>query len=98
MIETESIRTRERGVTGEGESLSLEISKELYKKMYLMRAAEDAIIKYYPENEMKSPMHMSYGQEAPAAGVCQVLTDQDILFSSYRSHAYYLGKALETDM
>jgi TPP-dependent pyruvate/acetoin dehydrogenase alpha subunit len=69
----------------------------IYRKMYLMRAAEEAIVKYYPNDEMKTPMHMSMGEEAIVAGVCHALRDQDYALGTYRSHALYLGKVGETD-
>ena len=68
------------------------VSLELYKKLFLCRAAEDAIIKYYFEDEMKTPMHMSYGQEFIPVGVCQALEKDDQVFGTYRSHALYLSK------
>lgn len=67
-------------------------TEELYRKLYTIRAAEEAIIKYYPENEMKTPMHMSMGQEHIATGVCYALGDKAQVFSSYRSHAAYLAR------
>lgn len=70
---------------------------EIYKKLYLCRIAEDAIIKYYHENDMKTPMHMSYGQEHVPVGVCAVLSDTDQIFSTYRSHAAYLAKTNDID-
>ncbi len=65
---------------------------ELYKKMYLIRKTEETIIKYYPEDEMKTPMHMSMGEEAIVAGVCQSLSHDDQVFGTYRSHALFLAK------
>lgn len=67
-------------------------TEELYRRLYTIRAAEEAIIKYYPENEMKTPMHMSMGQEHIAAGVCYALGGKAQVFSSYRSHAAYLAR------
>lgn len=69
---------------------------ELYKKLYLIRASEEAIRGHYQENEMKTPMHMSIGAEAIAAGVCHALEDGEVL-SSYRSHAVYLAKTGDTN-
>ena len=65
--------------------------------MFLMRAAEEAILKHYSEDEMKTPMHMSMGEEGLVAGVCQALRDCDYALGTYRSHALYLGKTGETD-
>ncbi|MBI4398822.1 MAG: thiamine pyrophosphate-dependent dehydrogenase E1 component subunit alpha [Candidatus Omnitrophica bacterium] len=74
------------------------VSFSLYQKMYKIRHAETMIVKHYPENEMKVPMHMSMGQEAIAAGVCQALGNDNQVFASYRSHATYIAKTDETDM
>ena len=70
------------------ESLGL----ELYKKMYQIRQAEELIIRHYPEDEMKTPMHMSMGQEAVAVAVCDALGDEGQVFGFYRSHAVFLAK------
>jgi len=70
---------------------------ELYKKLYLIRTAEEAIIRYYSEDEMKTPMHMSAGEEAITAGICHALRKEDQVFGTYRSHALYLAKSAETD-
>ena len=69
-----------------------DLSIELYRKMYLIRAAEEGIRKVYCEDEMKTPMHMSMGGEAINAGVCQALNKDDQVFGTYRSHALYLAK------
>jgi acetoin:2,6-dichlorophenolindophenol oxidoreductase subunit alpha len=70
---------------------------ELYKTMFLIRAAEEAILRHYPEDEMKTPMHMSMGEEGIIAGVCQALLDRDYLLGTYRSHALYIARAKEVD-
>jgi len=43
------------------------LNLELYKKLYLIRRAEEAIIDNYNEDKMKTPMHMSMGEEAIVA-------------------------------
>ncbi len=68
------------------------LNLELYKKLYLIRQAEEKIREHYAEDEMKTPMHMSMGEEAIAVGVCQALTATDQVFGTYRSHALYLAK------
>ena len=65
---------------------------DLYKKLFLIRHAEEYIIKYYPEDEMKTPMHMSFGEEANAVGVIHALDVLDQVISTYRSHAIFLAK------
>ncbi len=70
----------------------MEINIDLYQTMYLIRTAEAKIRRHYAEDEMKTPMHMSMGEEAIAAGVCRALKKEDQLFATYRSHAPYLAK------
>jgi len=74
-----------------------DLNLEFYKKLYLIRRAEVGIQKYYFEDEMKTPMHMSMGEEALVVGVCQALKDEDQVLGTYRSHALYLAKTGETD-
>ena len=69
-----------------------DLNLELYKKLYLIRKCEEKIIAHYHEDEMKTPMHMSMGAEAIAAGICQALKRKDQVFGTYRSHAVYLSK------
>ena len=74
-----------------------ELNLGLYKKVYLIRKAEEKIQEHYMEDEMKTPMHMSMGEEAIVAGVCQALNAEDQIFGTYRSHGIYLAKTGETD-
>ncbi len=74
-----------------------QLTVNLYKKAYLIRAAEQLIIKHYDNNEMKTPMHMSMGEEAIMAGVCSALGKKSLFFGTYRSHGLYLALTEETD-
>jgi TPP-dependent pyruvate/acetoin dehydrogenase alpha subunit len=69
--------------------LSLE---RLYQKLQLIRRAEEEIARIYPSDKIKSPVHLSIGQEAVAVGVCDPLRPDDVVSASYRSHAAYLAK------
>jgi TPP-dependent pyruvate/acetoin dehydrogenase alpha subunit len=74
-----------------------DLNLALYRKMLLIRRAEDAIRKHYASDKMKTPMHMSTGGEAIAAGVCHALRPEDQIIGTYRSHGIYLAKTGETD-
>jgi pyruvate dehydrogenase E1 component alpha subunit len=74
------------------------INLRLYRKLYLIRKAEQTIIDNYENDEMKTPMHMSAGAEAIAAGVCLALGSHGQMLSSYRSHGVYLANTEETDL
>ena len=75
----------------------LELNLDLYKKLYLIRRAEEKIREHYGEDEMKTPMHMSMGEEAIAVGICHALSKHDQVFGTYRSHATYLAKTQNTN-
>lgn len=70
---------------------------DLYQKMFLIREAEAEISREYSRDEMKTPMHMSLGEEAILAGVCQALPEGSHGYGTYRSHALYLAWTGETD-
>src|SRR5215469_10965430 len=87
-------RTIDRGVA-KSDRRALNVA--LYRKMYLIRAAEESIRKHYRSDVMKTPMHMSTGEEAIVAGVCEALAQSDQVLGTYRSHGLYLAKTGETD-
>src|SRR5260221_2864111 len=60
--------------------------------MYLIRRDEEEIIRLYPSDKIKSPVHLSIGQEAVSAAVCDHLERRDYVFGTYRGHALYLAK------
>ncbi len=76
---------------------NIELNIELYKKLYLIRSCELAIQKYYHEDEMKTPMHMSMGAEAISVAICHAIGDNGQIFATYRSHASFLAKTQDID-
>ncbi len=74
-----------------------DLSLRLYRNLYTIRRAEEYIIKHYAEDEMKTPMHMTMGQEAVSSGVCAALGEEGQIFASYRSHGPFLAKTEDTD-
>lgn len=66
--------------------------ERLYRMTYLVRRVEETIAKLYPSDVIRSPIHLSLGQEAVSVGVCAALRPMDKVFGSYRSHALYLAK------
>ncbi len=72
-------------------------SIQLFKSLFLARRSEEYIVKHYPENLMRTPMHMSMGQEFVPVGVCAALEGKADVFASYRSHAAFLAQTHDTD-
>jgi len=68
------------------------IYEELFFLALKIRLVEEKVIDLYPSDKIQSPVHLSIGQEAVAVGVCRSLTPSDLLFSSYRGHAFYMAK------
>jgi len=66
--------------------------EKIYRSLYLIRRAEEEVVRIYPTDKIKSPVHLSIGQEAVSVGVCEALQAGDTVFGTYRSHALYLAK------
>jgi TPP-dependent pyruvate/acetoin dehydrogenase alpha subunit len=66
--------------------------EQFYRSVYRIRRVEEEIARVYPSDKIKSPVHLSIGQEAVSVGVCEALRLDDVVFGTYRSHAYYLAK------
>jgi len=65
--------------------------KNLFKKISIIRLSEEKIKKYYHEDEMKTPMHMSRGEELVVAAAVEIFGSKSHYFGYYRSHALYLS-------
>ena len=66
--------------------------ERFYRALYRIRRVEEEIAAVYPTDKIKSPVHLSIGQEAVSVGVCEALGRDDVVFGTYRSHALYLAK------
>lgn len=71
--------------------------KEMYRLMFLIRAVEERVADIYHTDKIKSPIHLSIGQEPPSVGVCMALRSDDVVFGTYRGHALYLAKGGDLD-
>ena len=69
-----------------------ELHSRIYRSLYRIRCAEEEIARIYPSDRIKSPVHLSIGQESASVGVCEALRPTDIVFGTYRGHALYLAK------
>jgi TPP-dependent pyruvate/acetoin dehydrogenase alpha subunit len=66
--------------------------ERIYRSLRLIRRVEEEIIRIYPTDCIKSPVHLSIGQEAVSVGICDVLRPDDVVAPTYRGHAAYLAK------
>lgn len=65
---------------------------QAYKKMFLIRTAEQEIANLYLREKIMSFVHFYVGQEAVAVGVCDALETADKVLGNHRSHGHYLAK------
>jgi TPP-dependent pyruvate/acetoin dehydrogenase alpha subunit len=75
-----------------------EILVSLMRTMVLIRRFEEKIIEVYPQQDMKTPVHLYIGEEAIAAGVCAHLKKDDYVFTTHRSHGHCLAKGSSPEM
>jgi TPP-dependent pyruvate/acetoin dehydrogenase alpha subunit len=66
--------------------------ERIYRSLRLIRRVEEEVARIYPTDRIKSPVHLSIGQEAASVGVCDVLRPDDAISGTYRSHAAFLAK------
>ncbi len=66
--------------------------QKLLSRMLYIRMVEVAIAGEYPKGEIRCPTHLCIGEEAIAVGVSAHLRQEDIVFSTHRSHGHYLAK------
>lgn len=69
-----------------------EQKRTLMRLMLRVRRFEEKIVEVYGAQDMKTPVHLSLGQEAVSAGVCFHLKKEDYLFSTHRNHGHLLSK------
>lgn len=68
------------------------MKEKFYRSLYRIRRTEEEVARVYPSDKIKSPVHLSIGQESVSVGVCEALRPDDVVFMTYRSHAAYLAK------
>ncbi len=68
------------------------IQLELLKRMRRIRDVELRIAEEYSQGEMRCPVHLSVGQEAPSSALSLLVYPSDYAVSTHRGHAHYLAK------
>jgi acetoin:2,6-dichlorophenolindophenol oxidoreductase subunit alpha len=68
---------------------------QLYRRMLLIRRAEECLARLGQEGKFPGGVHLYIGQEAVAVGVCSLLTDRDWITSTHRGHGHFLAKGGE---
>ncbi len=77
--------------------MEIEKAYEICNIMIQVRFVEEAIIKEYPAQEVKTPVHLYIGQEAIAASISVSLDPNDFIVSNHRSHGHCLAKGMDVE-
>jgi TPP-dependent pyruvate/acetoin dehydrogenase alpha subunit len=65
---------------------------DAYKRMVLLRIAEEELAQLFLRDKIMSFVHFCVGQEAVAVGVSDALRSSDRALGNHRSHGHYLAK------
>lgn len=74
------------------QEIDIELASRLYRKLRLIRRMEEVVAEIYPSDKIKSPVHLSIGQEAVSVAFCDPLRREDVVSMTYRGHAAFLAK------
>ncbi|HVK07149.1 MAG TPA: dehydrogenase E1 component subunit alpha/beta [Gemmataceae bacterium] len=66
----------------------------LYRRMVLIRRTEEQLARAHQRGLVPGACHTYVGQEAVAVGVCDHLTEEDVVFSTHRGHGHALAKGV----
>lgn len=64
----------------------------LLRTMWRIRRFEERVGQLKRADEVHGLIHLSVGQEAVAAGVCDLLRDDDAVYSGHRAHGHAIAK------
>lgn len=68
---------------------------KIYEIMLKIRVFQEKIVEVYPQQKMRTPVHLYIGEEAVATGVCINLRKYDYVFSYHRCHGHFIAKGTE---
>jgi len=68
--------------------------REMYRRMVLVRRLEEELGRLHAEGRTRGPIHRCDGQEAVGIGATAALEPEDVVTSTHRGHAHYVGKGV----
>jgi acetoin:2,6-dichlorophenolindophenol oxidoreductase subunit alpha len=73
----------------------LDLYRDLYRRMLLIRGFEDLVQSLFLAGEVYGTTHLYSGQEAIATGVASVLEERDRVAATYRGHGHALAVGVD---
>lgn len=74
---------------------SIDDHVEMYRRMILVRRMEEQLGVLHKAGKTRGPIHRCDGQEAVGIGATAMLAATDLVTSTHRGHAHYVGKGLD---
>ncbi len=68
------------------------------ERMLLIRRFEEGMLRLHAQRIMPVHFHLAIGQESTAVAVCDVLAQQDVLYTNHRSNAHLLARGAQPDV
>lgn len=68
---------------------------EIHRKMIIVRRIEEGLGRLHKEGRTRGPIHRCDGQEAVGVAATAVLEVADMVTTTHRGHAHYIGKGLD---
>lgn len=69
--------------------------KDIYYLMLQTRFLEEALIEEHEKGTTFGPLHLCIGQEAAGVAACRALRREDVICTTHRGHAHYIGKGVD---
>jgi TPP-dependent pyruvate/acetoin dehydrogenase alpha subunit len=77
--------------------LDIQVQQRLYGVMRTIREFEETASRLLAESRIPGFLHLSIGQEAVAAGVCDALNKTDTITTTHRGHGHCIAKGARVD-
>jgi TPP-dependent pyruvate/acetoin dehydrogenase alpha subunit len=75
--------------------LSHDTLLEIYRRMRTIRLFEEKLAELVTAGKLAGFLHLYAGEEAVAVGVCEHLSDRDVVTSTHRGHGHCIAKGVE---
>lgn len=72
-----------------------DVYKTIYYRILLTRFLEEALETESQSGNTYGPLHLCLGQEAAGVAACVALKKNDVVSTTHRGHAHYIGKGLD---
>ena len=79
-------------------SPTVEEQLEMLRRMVAVRHLEERLGELHKAGKTRGPIHRCDGQEAVGIGATAMLDDEDLLTSTHRGHAHYVGKGVGMEL